>query len=57
MLTLNGRLRFAQSEIDQARRLGIDLASMQTACEYLDAVIRLSNVTGRPMSARLRRVR
>ena len=76
MLTLNGRLRFTQSEINKARRLGIDVASVRTPGEYSDAVIRLVRtlseerpdlleklaralfkVTGRPMPARLRRVR
>jgi hypothetical protein len=76
MLTFKEQLRFTRAEIEEARRLGIDLSSVRTRGEYSEAVIRLvrtlseerpallekiartlSARTGRPMPARLRRVR
>ena len=41
MLRSNEQIRFTASEIDQARRLGIDLAGVNTMADYSDAVIRL----------------
>lgn len=41
MLRSNDQIRFTASEIDQARRLGIDLTGVKTMADYSDAVIRL----------------
>jgi hypothetical protein len=41
MLRSGDQIRFTTGEIEEARRLGIDLAGVRTMDEYSDAVIRL----------------
>lgn len=41
MLQSNEQLRFTPAEIEQARRLGIDLAGVKTKAGYSDALIDL----------------
>ena len=76
MLTLGKQVRFTIEEVDSARLLGIDLASVRTTVQYSEAIVRLVGEleadrpellekfaralavkTGRPMPAKLRRIR
>ena len=41
MLQSNEQLRFTPAEIEQARRLGIDLAGVKTKADYSNAVIEM----------------
>jgi hypothetical protein len=76
MLTSEKQVRFTIDEVESARQLGIDLASVRTTMQYSDAIVRLvreleadrpellekiaralADKTGRPLPAKLRRVR
>jgi hypothetical protein len=41
MLKFKDQVRFTASEIEQCRRIGIDLAGVKTSAEYSNAVIEL----------------
>ena len=46
MLRSDDQIRFTAGEIEEARRLGIDLAGVKTKADYSDAVIRLITTLG-----------
>lgn len=41
MLTSGKQIRFTIDEVESARQLGIDLASVRTTMQYSDAIVRL----------------